>query len=80
MSTTRPPAGTRHNIYLRNRELYALFRQAIRIGAIQADSVSERVETLMIADLRRVAPKLRKARVIVPEFVYQARPSRSRFP
>jgi hypothetical protein len=56
----------RKNIYFKNPHLYEALQQAIDKGIIRARSGSHRVEELIANEIRRVAPRMRKAGLTVP--------------
>ena len=61
----------RRNIYFRNPHLYEALQMAVEKGLIQATSASARLEELLETEIRRLAPKLRAARVAVPEGIFK---------
>lgn len=59
-------AQNRKNIYLKNPRLYAALQMAVEKRLIRAASASARIEELLVVEIRRMAPAMRKAGIIVP--------------
>ncbi len=60
----------RTNLYFRKGHIFELLQVAARLKFFAAESASERIEELVTYELRRLAPKFRDARVILPEDVF----------
>lgn len=56
---TPKPLSKRINIYVQNPTIIAAHRMAVRLGLIRATSTDARMEKLLAAELRKIAPQLR---------------------
>lgn len=64
-------SSNRRNVYFKQPVVFNAFQMAVEKGIINAKSASDRLEELIKMDMRRVAPKMRAAKLEIPAEVFE---------
>lgn len=65
------PVDKTKRLYTKNPDLWTLYQGLIDQGMFREDSVSSRIEKLILDDVRKNAPRARKKGLKIPVEVFQ---------
>jgi hypothetical protein len=64
---TQMSTPNRRNVYFRSPLIYEAFQEAIDKGVISGRSASDRIEQLVVRDVRKVVALMKKAGISIPK-------------